>query len=164
VHGAMVDLIRRAVPLSRGGMERARRIAAEERRLTGELGRLPSEAELAAALGIAPGELAMLRGEARQPQLESIDEAYSDHDPAFADPMPDSLDLLAGAELREAVAAAIAALPERLALVMQLYFVEELNLAEIAATLDVSVPRVHQLKAQALDRLRVQLADFADIA
>lgn len=164
VHGAMVDLIRRAVPLSRGGMERARRIAAEERRLTGELGRPPSEAELAAALGIAPGELAMLRGEARQPQLESLDEAYSDHDPAFADPMPDSLDLLASAELREAVATAIAALPERLALIMQLYFVEELNLAEIAATLDVSVPRVHQLKAQALERLRAQLGAFADIA
>jgi RNA polymerase sigma factor for flagellar operon FliA len=39
-------------------------------------------------------------------------------------------------------------------MVIQLYFVEELNLAEIAAVLEVSVPRVHQLKAQALDKLR----------
>ena len=46
---------------------------------------------------------------------------------------------------------------------MQLYFVEELNLAEIAATLDVSVPRIHQLKAQALERLRAELAGLADI-
>lgn len=46
---------------------------------------------------------------------------------------------------------------------MQLDFVEELNLAEIAATLDVSVPRVHQLKAQALDRLRAELGDLAEI-
>lgn len=51
----------------------------------------------------------------------------------------------------------------RLQLVMQLYFVEELNLAEIAATLDVSVPRVHQLKAQALDRLRADLGALVDI-
>ena len=53
--------------------------------------------------------------------------------------------------------------PERLQLVMQLYFVEELNLAEIAATLDVSVPRVHQLKAQALERLRAALGGQVDI-
>lgn len=164
VRGAMVDLIRRAVPLSRGGMERARQIAAEEQRLTGELGRAPSESELAAALGLDVAGLAAARGDSRQPRLESLDEAYSDHDPAFADPQPDSLDLLADAELREAVAAAIAALPQRLALVMQLYFVEELNLAGIAATLDVSVPRVHQLKAQALERLRAQLGAFAEIA
>ena len=51
----------------------------------------------------------------------------------------------------------------RLQLVMQLYFVEELNLAEIAATLDVSVPRVHQLKAQALERLRAELGPLVDI-
>ena len=57
----------------------------------------------------------------------------------------------------------MASLPERLQLVMQLYFVEELNLAEIAATLDVSIPRVHQLKAQALDRLRGALGEQFDI-
>ena len=45
-------------------------------------------------------------------------------------------------------------LPERLQLVLQLYFVEELNLTEIAEVLEVSVPRVHQLKAQALVKLR----------
>jgi RNA polymerase sigma factor for flagellar operon FliA len=48
-------------------------------------------------------------------------------------------------------------LPERLQLVIQLYFVEELNLAEIAQVLDVSIPRVHQLKAQALEKLRAAL-------
>jgi len=47
--------------------------------------------------------------------------------------------------------------------VIQLYFVEELNLAEIAGVLEVSVPRVHQLKAQALDKLRVTLGDGFNI-
>ena len=50
-------------------------------------------------------------------------------------------------------------------LVIQLYFLEELNLAEIARILDVSVPRVHQIKAQALAELKKYLArldiDFA---
>ena len=46
---------------------------------------------------------------------------------------------------------------------VQLYFLEELNLSEIAEALQVSVPRVHQLKAQALDRLREALAGLAEI-
>jgi RNA polymerase sigma factor for flagellar operon FliA len=163
VRGAMVDLIRRHVPLSRGAVERRRMLRAAETMLRGELGRDPSEAELAAALGVGEGELAALRGASEPLRFESIDDSYSDHDPAFADDRPDSFAILADTELREAVAGAIGELPERLQLVIQLYFVEELNLAEIAETLQVSVPRVHQLKAQALDRLRANLDGIADI-
>ncbi|HSG57034.1 MAG TPA: sigma-70 family RNA polymerase sigma factor [Paracoccaceae bacterium] len=57
------------------------------------------------------------------------------------------------------LAGAMIQLPERLQLVLQLYFVEELNLTEIAAVLDVSVPRVHQLKTQALVKLRDLMQD-----
>ena len=71
--------------------------------------------------------------------------------------------MLAGEELREALAGAIAALPERLQLVVQLYFVEEMNLSEIAQVLSVSIPRVHQLKAQALAQLQKAMAGIADV-
>ena len=57
----------------------------------------------------------------------------------------------------------VTALPERLQLIVQLYFVEELNLSEIAEVLGVSVPRVHQLKAQALDKLRAALSDMGEL-
>jgi RNA polymerase sigma factor FliA len=50
-------------------------------------------------------------------------------------------------------------LPERLQLVLQLFFVEELNLTEIAEVLEVSVPRIHQLKAQAMLKLRALMED-----
>jgi RNA polymerase sigma factor for flagellar operon FliA len=54
-------------------------------------------------------------------------------------------------------------LPDRLKLVLQLFFVEELNLTEIAAVLEVSVPRVHQLRAKALtDLRRLMEGDGAD--
>lgn len=163
VRGAMVDLVRRQLPLSRGGAERRRPLREAETRLRGELGRDPDSAELAGALGISEAELAGLRCAAEPVRLESLDEAYSDSDLAYADSRPGSFDLLADAELRESVAAAIGKLPERLQLIVQLYFVEELNLAEIAETLSVSVPRVHQLKAQALDKLRAELAELAHI-
>ncbi|MEQ1496809.1 MAG: sigma-70 family RNA polymerase sigma factor [Novosphingobium sp.] len=163
VRGAMVDLVRRQLQLSRGGTVRRRVLRETEIRLRGELGREASEAELCECLGLTPGELGSLRNAAQPLRFDSIDEAYSDSDLAFADDRPDSFAMLADAELRGALVAAIAELPERLKLIVQLYFVEELNLSEIAIALSVSVPRVHQLKAQAIERLRADMADLADI-
>ena len=163
VRGAMVDLIRRQVPLSRGGLERRRLLREAEARLQAALGRMPNDRELAAALEIGVGELGPLRAAAQPLTFEELDDAYSDDNLSFADASPDSLALLQDHELRESVAGAIAALPDRLKMITQLYFVEELNLAEIAEVLEVSIPRVHQLKAQALDRLRVALAGVAEV-
>jgi RNA polymerase sigma factor FliA len=163
VRGAMVDLIRRTVPLSRGGTERRRNLRDKESELRGILGRDPGEGELAEALGITGDELAALRSSSKALRFESIDEAYSDSDLAFADERPDSLTLLADEETRQSVIAAVAGLPERLQLVVQLYFVEEMNLSEIAEVLSVSIPRVHQLKAQALGHLRQALEEVAEI-
>ncbi|TCU55953.1 RNA polymerase sigma factor for flagellar operon FliA [Novosphingobium sp. PhB57] len=163
VRGAMVDLIRRAVPMSRGASERRRQLAAKETELRGTLGRDPRPHELAAAMGIDEGDLAVLRGSSQPLRFEAIDEVYSDQNMAFADERPDSHALLADEELRGAVVEALTDLPDRLKLVVQLYFVEELNLAEIAQVLQVSIPRVHQLKAQALAKLRESLKGVADI-
>lgn len=92
-----------------------------------------------------------------------LDEAYADSDSAFADNRPDAFEILADEQLRERLAIAISTLPDRLQLIVQLYFLEELNLSEIAETIQVSVPRVHQLKAQAIERLRSALEGVADI-
>ena len=163
VRGAMVDLIRRTVPMSRGATERRRLLAEKETELRGELGRDPHPQELADAMGLALADLAALRDSSQPLRFDSIDEVYSDQNAAFADDMPDSFSIMADEEVREAVIEAIADLPERLKLVVQLYFVEELNLAEIAQVLQVSIPRVHQLKAQALGKLRESLEGVADI-
>jgi RNA polymerase sigma factor for flagellar operon FliA len=72
--------------------------------------------------------------------------------------------LLEDKEMRETLGGAIASLPQRLQIVVQLYFVEELNLAEIAQVIDVSVPRVHQLKAQALDKLKAAVGEHFDLS
>ena len=72
-------------------------------------------------------------------------------------------DLLADAEsgaLRNAVAEAIADLPERERLVMSMYYDDELNLKEIGAVLGISESRVCQLHGQALVRLRARLKSW----
>lgn len=163
VRGAMVDLVRRSTPLSRSATERRRALREKTSVLTSELGRPPSDAELAAALGLTERELADQQAADEPLRFEHIDDAYSDSNAAFADDRPDSFAMLADQETRSAVARAIADLPERLQMIIQLYFVEELNLAEIAEVLAVSIPRVHQLKAQALEKLKTALGNGYDI-
>lgn len=163
VRGAMVDLVRRSTPLSRAASDRRRLLRDATNALSTTLGRAPSEDELAEAMGVSANALADLRASSEPLRFEPIDDAYSDSDSAFADDRPDSFELLADEQTRGQVASAIAGLPERLQMVIQLYFVEELNLAEIADVLSVSVPRVHQLKAQALDKLRSTLGEDFDI-
>lgn len=163
VRGAMVDLVRRSTPLSRSATERRRVLREKTAMLTNELGRPPADVELAAAVGLTERELAEQKAADEPLRFEAIDDAYSDSNAAFADDRPDSFELLADAEMRGAVASAIGDLPERLQMIVQLYFVEELNLAEIAEVLGVSIPRVHQLKAQALDKLRGALGEAYEV-
>lgn len=159
VRGAMVDLLRSSSPDPRGARAKRRRIEQEQSRLTSILGHEPSAAELAQALGMGVDELHRARSDLAETRLSSIEECYSESDGAFAADEPDAEDLLLQQEDRTLLAQAIASLPERHQLVIQLYFVEELNLSEIAAVLGVSVPRVHQLKASALDKVRAAFAD-----
>ncbi|WP_421852853.1 sigma-70 family RNA polymerase sigma factor [Novosphingobium sp.] len=143
VRGAMVDLVRRSTPLSRSASDRRRLLAGSAQALTTTLGRPPSEEELAEAMGMTTAALGELRASSEPMRFEPIDDTYSDSDMAFADDRPDSFEIIADEQSRASVVAAITGLPERLQRVIQLYFVEELNLAEIAEVLSVSVPRVH---------------------
>jgi RNA polymerase sigma factor for flagellar operon FliA len=68
--------------------------------------------------------------------------------------------MLEGDQFREAVARAIATLPERERLVLSLYYDEELNLREIGEVLEVSESRVCQIHGQAVLRVRSRLAEW----
>ena len=57
-------------------------------------------------------------------------------------------------ELQGLLKEALRQLPEREALVIQLYYVEELNVFEIAEVLEVSTGRVSQIKKSAVTQLR----------
>lgn len=159
VRGAMVDLVRRSMPDSRGSFRRRQAYLAAANRLAGLHGRAPTVAELCAELGC--DEQAVRAMEQDRTRLVTLDETLADNADALVDDTPDAFAQLAALDDHARLAEAVAALPERLQLLLQLFFVEELNLTEIAAVLDVSVPRVHQLRAQALDKLRVALADLA---
>ncbi|WP_420140781.1 FliA/WhiG family RNA polymerase sigma factor [Sphingomonas sp.] len=162
IRGAMIDHLRRHATLCRSGMAKRKAINAAIARLESELGRTASEAEIARAMGLEPAEYRAMADAAIAVRQESIDEVYSDQSMWFADVEERIDDTLEREELARALAANISELPEREAMVLQLYFVEELNLEEIGEVLGVGAARICQIKKAALDRLRNSLRDWAD--
>ena len=162
VRGAMVDCLRRAAHTTRGARRRLALYEEAVQTLRGRLKREPDRAEIAAELGLSDAELLDL--EASAITLTPISEEYDETSMAFASDDPDPFEALCAAEDRALLVRAMTALPDRLKLVLQLFFVEELNLTEIAAVLEVSVPRVHQLRAKALQDLKKLLeAEMAGV-
>ena len=155
VRGGMFDLIRKLMHGTRTQRKKHARYNAVVDQLTAQTGAVPSRTDIAAAMGVSDGEL--LEIESSSVTLSSISEEYDEANTAFASDDPDPFEVLCGQEDRARLVEAMVALPDRLKLVLQLFFVEEMNLTEIAEVLEVSVPRVHQLRAKALKDLRAML-------
>lgn len=158
IRGHMIDHLRRHATLCRSAMAKRREINAAAAKFEMAHGRAPSQAELAQAMGLDPAAFREISDAATAMRQESLDEVYSDQSMWFADVEERADDRIERAQLGAALAANIAALPEREAMVLQLYFVEELNLDEIGEVLGVGAARVCQIKKAALDKLRKALA------
>ena len=99
-------------------------------------------------------------GENISPQLEvgSIPEGTESLALIVEDPdAPNPEALLAQSELKDRLANAIAALPEREKLVIALYYYENLTLREIGEVLGVTESRISQLHTKAVLRLKSRL-------
>lgn len=158
LRGAMIDELRRQATLTRGAMRRRRALANAEQTLATELGRAPTEEETAARLGVSTERLRTDYSAAQPVRFEPIDGVYSDDNPWFMSDDPNPFEQLESEDLRNALIAAIKTLSEREAQVIQLYYVEELNLEEIGLVLGVGGARICQIKKSAHDRLRKALA------
>jgi RNA polymerase sigma factor for flagellar operon FliA len=160
IRGAMIDHLRRHATLCRSAMARRKTIQAARRTLEQRHGRAPSDGEVAAHLGLDAAGWRELADGTEMAQHQSMDEAYSDQSMWFADVAERADERLERDALKQAIAACISELPQREAMVLQLYFVEEMNLEEIGATLDIGAARVCQIKKAALDKVRTRLADW----
>lgn len=158
VRGAMIDQLRREASTTRAGMANKRALAAVRKQLVAETGRAVTDPEMSTAMNLTPEAYHAMVSSAQSIEHQSIDEIYKDDQPWFAD-LSDRADTqVERSQLLEALSAAIGGLAEREALVLQLYFVEEMNLDEIGAVLEVGAARICQIKKAALGKLRLILS------
>jgi RNA polymerase sigma factor for flagellar operon FliA len=157
VRGSMIDELRRQATLTRGAMRRRKQYSDTVAALTDAHGNRPDDLVVAEKLGVTLEKMRQDYAGAEAIRFDSIDEVYSDDGPWFMSDEPSAFDQLADGDQRTALIEAIAELPEREQMVVQLYYVEELNLEEIGQVLGVGAARVCQIKASAHARLKKSL-------
>jgi len=162
VRGAMLDEVRRLSFLPRSAVAFNKTHNESIHVLASELGRAPTQAEIAEFMGKDIEEFHKDRGRASQFETYSM-EVVTEEVMNIADTKDQQPEaIVEHAQLMDAVTSAIEDLPEREQLVMQLYYVEELNLKEIGEVLEVSESRVSQILSTVVKKLRVNLKGAID--
>lgn len=164
IRGAMLDELRGNDWMSRGSRKSQKEIESSLRRLEHQLGRSPSESEIASDMGLSLADYQALLNKVRGTQLlylEDMRHAGDDEDNFLdhhvADEQADPMQQLRNTRLRDSLVAAIKALPEREQYVMSMYYEQDMNLKEIAQVLNVTESRVCQLHSQSIARLRAKM-------
>jgi RNA polymerase sigma factor for flagellar operon FliA len=164
IRGAILDSLREIDWSPRELRRKARMVDQVQARLGTELGRAPTEQELAKGLGMELIEFQKLLGEIDSLEISSFsmespedggEEDLSSEVPAGEEVNPFKLCL--EQEMRSLLVAAISELPEREKQVLSLYYYEELTMKEVGAVLGVGESRVSQIHSLAMSRLRSRL-------
>lgn len=153
VRGAMLDELRRIDHLPRRLRTKASAVEKERKRLVEQLQREPTANEIALKMKLPVEEVDSILSvaQAHLPVESGREDAAVD--PAMVQ-QPQAETVLARKDRARDLAGAIAALPERLQLVLALKYDEGFTYREIGEILEVSEPRVSQLHSEALVKLR----------
>jgi RNA polymerase sigma factor FliA len=167
IKGAIIDELRSLDWVPRSVRSRARQIERTIGELEAKLGRAPNDDEIAGKLGVSQEELNDDLFQISRTSIAALDELWTVSGGGDQVSLIDTIEDTAGpspttaldeTELREAMADAIAGLPEREKIVITLYYYEELTLREIGEVLGVTESRVSQLHTKAVLRLKARLS------
>jgi len=163
IRGAILDELRSMDWVPRLVRSRAQKLEAATKALKAELGRLPTDDEIARKLAISKAELEKLLRDANAVSLISLSRKYHDRESSRElqeiDVLEDrhSEDPLVEIQKRDLHDFLVNSLTRIERLVIVLYYYEQMTMKEIGATLDLSESRVSQMHSSILNRLMRQL-------
>jgi RNA polymerase sigma factor FliA len=161
IKGAIVDYLRKLDWAPRSLRARAREIAAAEHMLESELGQAPDEEQLAAKLGLSLEEYRHTLSNLSVLNVLSFrDLEDSDGEFQLKAEMSEPQDETARRDFTRCLEQALARLPEREMLILDLYYRRQLSLKEIGDVLSLSESRICQIHSSAVVKLRATLADW----
>ena len=150
IEGAILDTLRASDHLPRTRRQKTKRIEATRRELEKSLGRPPSDHEVAEAAGESTESVQSTKIDAVAPTFLAPND-LAQIAPASGD---DPFEALSSVQTKRRLAQAVDQLPERLRLLMGLYYKEELSYKQIGEVLGVSESRICHLHKDAVERLR----------
>ena len=157
VRGAILDQVRKMSYLPRSAIVNIRDHNQANAALSGELGREASQTELAEFMGKDVDSFQKERTHAHRFQTVSLESQLPDtvDMPGSQNNEPEAK--MAEEQFMDSLMSSIDSLPERDRTVISLYYVEEMNLKEIGAVLEVSESRVSQILSSGVKKLRQAL-------
>jgi RNA polymerase sigma factor for flagellar operon FliA len=164
IRGAILDSLRGLDWAPRQKRKKAKQIEAAVAEAEQRLQRAPTEAEIAAELGIQLDEYHQWLVEIRGLNIASLEYVSGDQGTDLLNYIPDDSNdlpsaILERSELERLLAKSIDGIPEMERTVLSLYYHEELTLREIAQVVNLHESRISQLKSQAILRLRSHMAE-----
>ncbi len=172
IRGAIIDELRTLDWVPRSVRARAREIERANMKLEARFQRAPTDEEMSSELSMTVEEFHDALLSISNSTIVALDELWNVSDStgdsvSLLDTLPDRgapdpQAVVDQSELRDRIADAIAALPEREKLVVALYYYENLTLREIGEVLGVTESRVSQLHTKAVLRLRSKLQGELD--
>jgi RNA polymerase sigma factor for flagellar operon FliA len=166
IKGAILDELRAIDWVPRSVRAKARTLEKAYQKLESTLHRTPTDAELAAELGLTDAELARTLTQISSAGVAALDEVVSGMERGDSATLGDTIaDVSEGPpgmfeheEMKMILANSISALPEREKIVLSLYYYEGMTLAEIGRVLGVTESRVCQIHTKAVIHLRARMA------
>ena len=158
IRGAVFDELRRLDWVPRSVHEKAKKIEKTMEELTQRTGAIPSDDQMARALGISPRDYEELLEEVRPSTyvcLDAMHGAKGEHGGWAHEIVPDDSqahpdEQTASHELAQLIEKRLKQLPEMQRKVLGLYYFEDLRLREIAEAFGVTESRICQIHAQAI--------------
>lgn len=163
IRGAMLDEIRRGDWTPRSVHKNSRLVSAAIKSLEMQLGRDVTDQEVASKLDISLNAYHIILNEVSTGKILGIEDLGINEGSFPANKTQNNNEPYKQIEqviFKKSLSECISSLPEREALVLSLYYDEELNLREIGQVLDVSESRVSQIHSQALHRLKARMQNW----
>jgi RNA polymerase sigma factor for flagellar operon FliA len=154
IRGAIIDFFRKNSNLCRTTIQMQQKVKATEVSLRQSLAREPLPDEVAKAAGLSDAEYSEWQHAFAANVHQSLDAVYDEYSMFFVLNEDGAEKKLESAQLKQTLRSVLGKLPEKELMVIQLYYVEELNIYEIAEVLSVTTGRVSQIKKSAIGKLR----------
>ena len=166
IRGAVIDLARRQDWVPRSVRRKARDIDQASSELFSELGRYPTDEEMAQRLGVSQNQYQEDLANSSMCNVLSLDALFEDREQNSSAEVPDGgldsrpEDSMLRQEMLEILTKAIESLRENEQTVISLYYHKNLSMKEIAQVMEVSEPRISQLHSRAIQKLKLYMNQY----
>lgn len=167
LRGMIIDLARKQDWMPRSVRKRMREIDETSSLLFSELGRQPTDKEIAAKMGITETKYQEELAKTAVSNILSLDMLLEEKEgeiptrrPPQTDPDAQPEEYFQKKEMYEVLRNSISELRENEQLVLSLYYQKSLQMKEIAQVMGVSEPRVSQIHSNAVRKLRICMEKY----